>query len=136
MRPLKIRALSVLLGACYCLTVGSPVYADDTEIFGTGGTVGAGLKPNILFIVDTSGSMATQTLTHATPYDPAITYAGTCNANNVFWRNGLGTPPLCTTTQQYPLSQNMCATAVMSRRTSACGIRPSGVCAGRTCVRA
>ena len=35
----------------------SPIWADDTEIF-FGDVVGTGTRPNVLFIIDTSGSMS------------------------------------------------------------------------------
>ena len=111
MRPSKIRALSVLLGVGYCLFIGAPSFADDMEIFGSSTTVGAGLKPNILFIVDTSGSMDSDVVTHANPYDATVTYPGTCDANSVYWRQALGSPPACTTTQHYPNTQNKCLAA-------------------------
>jgi type IV pilus assembly protein PilY1 len=113
MRPSKIRALSVLLGACYCLTVGAPALADDTEIFGTSNAVGAGLKPNILFIVDTSGSMNTDVVTQLA-FDPATTYTGSCNPNYVYWTVDTGSPsspPSCGTNNRFPRSQLKCQAA-------------------------
>ncbi|MGH8315619.1 MAG: hypothetical protein ACRETU_10775, partial [Steroidobacterales bacterium] len=113
MRPSKIRALSVLLGACYCLAVGTPALADDTEIFGASNAVGAGLKPNILFIVDTSGSMDTNVVTQQT-FDSAKTYTGACDPNNVYWNVDTGTPstpPRCNTSNYFPRSQLKCQAA-------------------------
>jgi type IV pilus assembly protein PilY1 len=114
MRPSKIRALSVLLGACYCLFIGAPSYADDTEIFGSGGGVAAGLKPNILFIVDTSGSMDTLVETINNPFDPGTTYqvVGTCDKNYVYWIPNTGAAPDCGTNQKFPLSELTCDAAV------------------------
>jgi type IV pilus assembly protein PilY1 len=112
MRPSKIRALSVLLGACYCLTAGAPVYADDTEIFGANNTLGAGMKPNILFIIDTSGSMDSEVVSVNKAYDPATTYSGSCDNNSVYWRQGdTGAPPDCGTDQHFPLTQQKCKAA-------------------------
>ena len=52
--------------------------ADETEIFvGTGNAV-SNERPNILFIIDTSGSMDTAVLTQV-PFNPATTYRGTCD---------------------------------------------------------
>lgn len=114
MRPSKIRALSVLLGACYCLFIGAPSMADDTEIFGGGGAVASGLKPNILFIVDTSGSMDTLVETINVPYDPATTYPamGSCDNTYVYWIQNTGSPPDCSTTQKFPLTQLKCKSAL------------------------
>jgi len=112
MRSLKFRALSALLGACYCLTFGIPVYADDTEIFGSGTAAAAGTKPNVVFIIDTSGSMNTDVTTTNNPYDPNTTYTGACDASTVYWRQNTGAPPDCaTTTQKFPLTQLKCKAA-------------------------
>lgn len=60
-------ALTTLLGAMlYTLAAGQPVLADDTEVLvGTGGVSWA--TPNVLFIMDTSGSMATVDDVNADP---------------------------------------------------------------------
>ncbi len=85
------RLRAVALGTLLALTCGSPAVADDTEIF-----VGrqSGARPNILLILDTSGSMngavSTQVL-----YDPSVTYGGTCSASRVYWRRDTGDPPDC-----------------------------------------
>jgi type IV pilus assembly protein PilY1 len=54
---------AVLFGFCYTLTAGFPAMADDTDIFFGGavnGVVSSGNYPNVLFILDTSGSMKTE----------------------------------------------------------------------------
>ncbi len=50
---------AALFGFCYTLTAGFPALADDTEIF-FGTTVNTSKNPNVLFILDTSGSMKTE----------------------------------------------------------------------------
>ena len=50
---------AALFGFCYTLSSGFPAMADDTEIF-FGNTVVNGKYPNVLFILDTSGSMKTE----------------------------------------------------------------------------
>lgn len=57
---MKINTKAAALGFCY-MTLGlTPVYADDTDIFL--GRVSAGtVKPNVLFILDNSGSMGDPT---------------------------------------------------------------------------
>ncbi|MCG6969682.1 MAG: VWA domain-containing protein, partial [Gammaproteobacteria bacterium] len=60
---LSARFTAALVGFCYALTAGFPALADDTEIFfGTAeqAAAGAGRYPNVLFILDTSGSMRTE----------------------------------------------------------------------------
>src|SRR5205814_6051834 len=71
--------------------VSSPsALADDSEIF-TGGS-SSGTQPNILFILDTSGSMAS-TVTTQTPFNPATTYAGACSSTLVYFQASGGSAP-------------------------------------------
>ncbi len=49
-----------LLGIVCSLMAGMPAYADDTEIFFGGTNANSGVKPNLLFILDTSGSMTSK----------------------------------------------------------------------------
>lgn len=71
-------------GLLLALVVGSPAvtFADDTELLLL--TPDTGSKPNILFILDTSGSMRDEVLTQA-PYDPSIIYGGACDSGKVYW---------------------------------------------------
>jgi type IV pilus assembly protein PilY1 len=74
--------------------------ADDTELFVGVPNAASQARPNILFVIDNSGSMATDVRTQPN-YDPAQTYAGTCDVSRVYWLRGTGTPPSCSTTSQY-----------------------------------
>ena len=47
-----------LMGAAYLLLGATPVLADDTEIYFSPDANSAGVRNNILFVIDTSGSMA------------------------------------------------------------------------------
>ena len=71
-------------------------YPGDTWIYGG---VTSGLKPNILIIIDTSGSMADTVPGVGAAYDPATTYANrnTCGSN----RNSS-----CTATRIYKMSSS------------------------------
>ncbi|HKE44535.1 MAG TPA: PilC/PilY family type IV pilus protein [Steroidobacteraceae bacterium] len=84
-------------GIALAVFCGSPALADDTEIF-----VGqqSGARPNILFILDTSGSMDSQVSTQP-PYNPATTYNGTCDVNHVYWNRGGNNPPDCSNTNNW-----------------------------------
>ena len=88
----KYPRLSALIGSI-ALTVmsGSPAVADDTEIFVN---QQPDAQPNILLILDTSGSMDSAVTTQP-PYDPSVTYAGSCTAGRIYWRAGSGDPPDC-----------------------------------------
>ena len=102
--------LAAFLGAVGLgLLTGAPLaLADDTEVYVSNSTEGS--QPNILFIVDTSGSMSTQ-VTIPAVYDPATTYPGSCSASRIYWTTG-STPPSCSTDQWVPTSQSYCKAAL------------------------
>ena len=55
---LSARFKAALLGLAYSLTVGAPVWADDTEIyFGSAFSNNSVIRPNVLLVLDTSSSM-------------------------------------------------------------------------------
>jgi type IV pilus assembly protein PilY1 len=78
----KARLASMVVGSFWMLAAGVPAQADDTELFVATST-GAGIRPNVLFIIDNSGSMGTDVVTQG-PYDPTYTYTGgSCDATRV-----------------------------------------------------
>ncbi len=100
------RILCTLAGIASVLGA-PPALADDSEVFlSSTFTTGSGVRANVLFIVDTSGSMDSEVIT----YDPTQTYAGSCDANYVYWdTSNNSTPPNCTTTQKILVTANRCA---------------------------
>jgi type IV pilus assembly protein PilY1 len=76
------------------LLVGTPAWADDTELLLTvPGSNDNPFNANILLIIDSSGSMGTLQATN-TPYNSGTAYAGTCDANRLYWSE-LGQVPSC-----------------------------------------
>ena len=72
-----------IAGLLTTLTIGSPVWADDVELLlSTPG--GLNSKPNILFILDSSGSMTTIEETQE-PYDGSQDYTGLCDSDMYYW---------------------------------------------------
>lgn len=105
---------------------GLPALADDTELFvGSTAGAGAGVQPNILFVLDTSGSMDDE-ITTQPPFDPATTYTGSCSNTRVYWRSGSGDPPGCGTSQYVDDSYMVCNSA---RSAFAAGTTWTGVAA-------
>ena len=109
----KHRSLSLALSLVITLVTlvgGLPASADDTEIFI--GSQNTGVKPNILFVLDTSGSMDTDVVVDNIPYDPAVTYSNQgCATNRVYWVRDQGvpiTPPGCGTSNYFNLSAFKC----------------------------
>ena len=79
------------VGLSLALTAGSPAIADDTELLlATPNSTGAD-RPNILFILDTSGSMTTIERTQQ-PYDKDEDYGGTCQSDRYYWTSGNSIP--------------------------------------------
>lgn len=105
------RRLGAVAFAASFVLVAATAQADDTEVF-FGRNPGAAGKSNILFVIDTSGSMNTVVRTRYLDYDPAVTYTGTCNANRIYWIRDTGTPPACTTTQFVPRTAFYCKSAL------------------------
>lgn len=90
---------SLALALLLALGVVVPLQADDTDIYTSGNLTGTSL-PNIIFTIDTSGSMDINTSSSAAipladkgPYDPNKTYYGYCNLDNsqYYWASGTTT---------------------------------------------
>ena len=87
--------------------------ADEAEIFvGTGNTV-SNERPNILFIIDTSGSMDTNVVTQV-PFNPATDWPGSCADDRVYFRQGSNSsnPPACNDNNSVPLAAFKCNAAL------------------------
>lgn len=106
------RLSALAIGTLWALASGLPAVADDTELF-IATSAGAGIKPNILFVIDNSGSMDTDVITQQ-PYDPSVTYTGTCSTSRVYWRTGTGAAPSCSTNRYFNLAALKCDAAVQA----------------------
>ena len=71
-------------GLLLALLSGAPALADDTELLLVNPDDLAAPKPNIMFILDTSGSMTTLESTREI-YDSTLTFTGTCNPDALYW---------------------------------------------------
>lgn len=100
-----------LLALAWLTGPGSGARADDTELFvaEAAGSPDAA-RPNVLFIVDTSGSMDTLVETQA-EWDPAVTFAGCYRTDVLYVATGTEPPP-CASTAFVPKSVNRCAAAL------------------------
>src|SRR5437899_2579285 len=109
-RPTRhLRRLAVATGLAVALA--APALADDTEIFFGLPAGGASGAPNIMFIFDTSGSMATQIVTQI-PFAPTHSFAGSCDTTKIYWQSGTGsTPPTCDSSNTVAVAQFQCRAA-------------------------
>lgn len=86
----------VCTGLLVALTSGAPALADDTELLLVGPNQSPSPKPNILFILDSSGSMSTEENTREV-YDSTQIYDDSisgCDEDVLYWSD-TGTVPAC-----------------------------------------
>ena len=77
------------VGLLLSLTISSPVWADDVELLLSTPELGAAARPNLLFILDSSGSM-TGEVPSQNPYDASEDYDGDCDDDMYYWKSGSG----------------------------------------------
>jgi len=99
-----------LLGLTLALVAGAPAMADDTELLLVDPN-NVQPKPNIMFIIDSSGSMTTEEQTQF-PYDANITYEGDCDPGMLYWTE-IDAVPSCVAAneQMFAKSAFLCAKA-------------------------
>ncbi len=115
MNVTNTRLAALFTGALWMVAAGLPALADDTELF-VATSSGAGIRPNVLFIIDNSGSMSTKVITQQT-YNPATTYSGSCSQDRVYWREGTGNDPSCSTDQWFNRTALSCQAAIEAFKT-------------------
>ena len=109
---LKPRWQSLVAATLAVMVCGRSALADDSEIFT--GSASAGALPNILLILDTSGSMASPVITQAA-YDPATTYAGSCSSTLVYFQASGGSAPTgCSGMSSFSTTYQKCQSGVNS----------------------
>jgi type IV pilus assembly protein PilY1 len=80
-----MRTAWVGAGLALALTVGMPAIADDVELLLTVPGISNAAKPNILFILDSSGSMTTIEEVNQEPFDGTKSYGGGCDKDDFYW---------------------------------------------------
>lgn len=84
-----------------------PLWSDDTEIYLGDIDFSTDIRPNVLFIIDTSGSMDTDVVSTTPSYDPTQTYSGSCDASRIYW-DTRGRAPSCSTSNWFQATLNTC----------------------------
>lgn len=106
----KIRSLVALAATTAAtLLAAAPAQADDTELFIGPAVSAPPTRPNILIVLDTSGSMNNLQWTQV-DYDSGTTYAGSCSNSRIYWSR-TGTPPSCGSSQYVGDSAFVCNSA-------------------------
>ncbi|MBT8132012.1 MAG: hypothetical protein KJO35_07070, partial [Gammaproteobacteria bacterium] len=115
MKPLtKNKLLNFSAGIALGVALSLPAVADDTEVL-TGNRLDPG-RPNITFIIDTSGSMASDVVI-SEDYNPDETYSGTCQLDRFYWtQEGTGTSklPPCDTNRYVNKDAFLCQTGLQA----------------------
>ena len=107
------RALSgICAGLALTIISGTPILADDTELLLSTPNSSGSDKPNILFILDSSGSMQTIESTQE-PYDQTEIYPGSCASNKYYWARSRRIAE-CQSSDNYSIDQDqfLCAQGV------------------------
>jgi len=113
------KRLLTMASTAAVIALSGAALADDSEIFtGMSNSVSA-QKPNILFIMDTSGSMDTNVVTQV-PFDPATTYPGSCASDRVYFLQGSNSsnPPSCSNSNSVPLVAFKCDAGIQGMATA------------------
>ncbi len=108
--PHTRRAAAFLLALITGSLSAWPALADDTEVYLGTNSGQTQVRPNVLFIMDTSGSMDTDVTTTVGVYDPTQTYSGSCDPTRYYWSSN-GSPPSCSTYRYIDVSSFKCADA-------------------------
>jgi len=114
MNKARKHVLWALLSAILVIFSGSgQLYAEDIEIFVASEDSGddGGVLPNVMFIIDTSGSMRTEVQTQDA-FDPTVEYTGSCD-NNLLYITTTDTEPNCASSRLTTLEEkyNTCVSA-------------------------
>ncbi len=108
MNTAKHFSLPQLAGCLIGALLSAMAIADDSEIFL--GTNAAAASPNILFILDTSGSMSSSVTSQAA-YDATTTYPGSCSTSVVYFANSSSPPSGCVGLKSVTVAAQKCQSA-------------------------
>jgi type IV pilus assembly protein PilY1 len=104
------RIVSVILGTLWAVFSGFPAAADDTELF-LYNNFDSPANPNILFVIDNSGSMGSHVSTQPN-YVSSTTYPSAgCDVNRIYWRRNTGAAPDCNSDNWFDASALRCGNA-------------------------
>ncbi len=108
----RMRTAWLGAGLLLTLTAGAPVWADDVELLLSTPASSNAAKPNILFIIDSSGSMREEEEITQEPFDPGTTYSGSCDSDKYYWTTG-SEPPSCSSDFKFYKTSFVCEQGVI-----------------------
>lgn len=107
------RLIAVCTGTLVALLAGAPAMADDVELLLSTPSSKAA-TPNILFVIDSSGSMTTVEKSQE-PYDGTIDYVGPCDTGKYYWSTNSNIPS-CGTQYRIRKSSFVCDSGIAQAR--------------------
>ena len=107
---IKSRFRAMAAGLVFAAFIAAPAIAEDIEIYTTANLNSTAIQPNVMFIMDSSGSMTT-TLSVPVPYDYTQTYVGCYDPTMLYYTAGGGIPP-CGSKDIFLKASNKCDASV------------------------
>jgi type IV pilus assembly protein PilY1 len=107
---IKARLKAIFAGLAFAAYAATPAIAEDIEIYTTANLGAAAIQPNVVFVMDTSGSMG-DTLSVPVSYDYTQTYTGCYDASMIYYTT-TGSLPDCSSKDMFLKSSNKCDASV------------------------
>lgn len=107
---IKSRFKAIATGMALAAYAATPAIAEDIEIYTSASLAKAAIQPNVVFVMDTSGSMG-DTLSVPVSYDYTKSYTGCYDANMIYFTSS-GALPDCTSKDMILKSSNKCDASV------------------------
>jgi len=106
----RARFSAMAAGLVFAAYAATPAIAEDIEIYTTANLGSTAIQPNVVFIMDSSGSMTT-TLSVPLPYDYTQTYVGCYDSTMLYYTAGGSIPP-CGSKDIFLKTSNRCDASV------------------------
>jgi type IV pilus assembly protein PilY1 len=109
---LQARFRAMATGVVFAAYAAAPAIAEDIEIYTTANLGAAAVQPNVVFVMDTSGSMGA-TLQVPVKYDYTRTYSGCYDPTMIYYTSS-GSLPSCNSKEVFLKSSNKCDASLQS----------------------
>jgi len=109
--PNRLFTAIVVIGIASVFLGVSNVNAKDTDVYLKSPQVSRDDAPNMMILLDNSGSMETNNVTTAPAYDATTTYTGSYNTSRIYWSTN-GSIPSSSTNNWFPVSDNKCTASL------------------------
>jgi len=109
----QLIAMTISMGVVVAMLGVSDVNAKDTDIYLKTPQVSRDDSPDIMILLDNSGSMETNSITTTVAYDSTITYTGSFDATMVYWST-TSSLPSSGTSNWFPAANNQCTSSLVN----------------------